>query len=108
MQSRPGSTSPTCSMASPYPWRPTSPSSSAAGNSSGTLQLVLRRPLDVVDHNYIERRLRRFQLEPQLLLHCSKDRRSGIRLTVWSPREFDVVLACQAGLVDDDAIGRTR
>ena len=38
---------------------------------------ILRRLLNAINHHYINRPLRRFQSQPELLLNGGKDRRSG-------------------------------
>jgi hypothetical protein len=69
-----------------------------------------RRLLDVVDHQDIERRLGGFELQAQLLLDGGEDGRPDLLIRgrlvsgrIGIPGEREVVLALEAGAVDDGA-----
>src|SRR5262249_48062794 len=89
--------------------------------------LIWHRLLGAVDDQHVDRPLRRFELQPQLLLNsredggrvavCDRWRRAGVGRQIPSGRtdagirrvrELDVVRPCESGLVDDDSPGKAR
>ena len=69
-------------------------------------RLVFGRALDVVDHDDIDGRLCRFELETELLLQCGEEGRTGIRdLVVECPLKRDFVFPLQISAVDDKTAG---
>jgi len=71
----------------------------------GVGQLIRRRFLYVIDDENIDSRLRRLQLQPELLLKRCKERRTGVRL-IRRPCQVDVVEAPQLCVINNDLLYR--
>ena len=73
------------------------------------VQSFVRRSLDVIDDEHINRRRRWLQPQAKLFLHSSKDRRTG-RLWICGRSEIEneIERPTEASLVDNDAVDITR